>query len=179
MARYQDSTVTGVLVRHLYPGEQLQYWAYGVRDLSYILRVLLNLSLAILPGMIIARLFRKEYLVGLTSHRMLILRVQGRWAYVQEITEYPRWYLPPARISGVIATSIRLYDPQRPFRAKFPGGGMPYNRQHAAAIAAVLLYPAQQQQPPPPQQQQPPQQEQEQQQQAPPPQVHQAAAIIP
>jgi hypothetical protein len=138
MARYKDQIVTEVLGKQLHPGEQLQHWAYGVRQPSMGL-ILLLVFLAVLPGLIAVALLTKEYVVGLTSHRLLILRVKGGKAIVQEITEYNRAYLPPSKTStGGLFTHITIKDPQRPFYAKFHRMGMANNRQHAMAIASAL-----------------------------------------
>jgi hypothetical protein len=144
MARYKDPIVTEVLGKQLHPGEQLYNWAYGVKQPPMGLIILLML-LAILPGAIAVALLTKEYVVGLTSHRLLILRVKGGKAVVQEITEYDRRQLPPAKTStGALFTHISLSDPRKPFVAKFHRAGMPKNRDHAMAIAAAIT-PQQQQ----------------------------------
>ena len=138
MARYKDPLVTDLLGKQLHPGEQLYHWAYGVKQPPTGLIVVLML-MAILPGAIATALLTKEYIVALTSHRVLILRVKGGKAAIQEITEYSRGYLPPAKTStGALFTHIALADPAKPFVAKFHRMGMPNNRQHAMAIAAAL-----------------------------------------
>ncbi len=138
MARYKDPIVTEVLGRQLHPGEQLQHWAYGVKQPPMGLIILLML-LAILPGAIAVALLTKEYVVGLTSHRLLVLRVKGGKANVQEVIEYDRRALPPAKTSaGGIFTHIEIKDPQKPFVAKFHRMGMPNNRDQSRAIAAAL-----------------------------------------
>jgi hypothetical protein len=141
MARYKDPIVTEVLSKQLHPGEQLYHWAYGVKQPPIALIALLML-LAILPGAIAVALLTKEYVVGLTSHRLLILRVKGGKVNVLEITEYDRRNLPPAKTStGSLFTHIALADPAKPFAAKFHRMGMPNNRDHARGIAAALQQP--------------------------------------
>lgn len=138
MARYKDPIVTEVLGKQLHPGEQLVHWAYGVKQ-PHIGLIVLLMMLAILPGAIAVALLTKEYVVGLTSHRLLILRVKGGKANVIEIAEYDRRNLPPAKTStGALFTHIALADPARPFVAKFHRMGMPNNREHAMGIAAAL-----------------------------------------
>jgi len=138
MARYKDPIVTETLGKQLHPGEQLQHWAYGVRQPPMGLIILLML-LAILPGAIAVALLTKEYVIGLTSHRLLILRVKGGKCVVQEITEYNRAQLPPAKTdTGSLFTHITLNDPQKPFYAKFHRMGMSNNREHSMAIAAAI-----------------------------------------
>jgi hypothetical protein len=141
MARYKDPIVTETLGKQLHPGEQLQHWAYGVKQPPIGLIFLLFL-LAILPGAIAVALLTKEYVLGLTSHRLLVLRVKGGKCQVLEVTEYDRNRLPPAKTStGGLFTHITLNDPQKPFYAKFHRLGMPKNRDHAMAIAAALPAP--------------------------------------
>lgn len=138
MARYKDLIVTELLGKQLHPGEQLYHWAYGVKQPPMGLIILLTL-LAVVPGAIATALMTKEYIVGLTSHRVLILRVKGGKANVLEITEYDRRNLPPAKTStGTLFTHIALADPARPFVAKFHRLGMTNNRDHAMGIAAAL-----------------------------------------
>lgn len=138
MARYKDQIVTDALSKHLHPGEQLYNWAYGVKQPNMGLIILL-VMIAILPGLIAVALLTKEYVIGLTSHRLLILRVKGGKAQVLEVTEYSRGNLPPAQTStGALFTHIALKDPQKPFKAKFHRMGMTNNRQHAMAIASAI-----------------------------------------
>ena len=138
MARYKDPVVTEAVGKLLHPGEQLQHWAYGVKQPNIGLIILL-VALAILPGLIAVALLTKEYVIALTSHRLLILRVKGGKCVVQEITEYNRAQLPPAKTStGGLFTHITLNDPQKPFYAKFHRLGMPNNREHSMAIAAAI-----------------------------------------
>jgi hypothetical protein len=138
MARYKDQVVTDVLGKQLQPGEQLQHWAYGVKQPNIML-ILLLMCLAILPGAIAVAIMTKEYVVGLTSHRLIVLQVKGGKATIVGKTEYNRAQLPPAKTStGGIFTHIDIKDPQRPFVAKFHRMGMANNRDHSMAIAAAL-----------------------------------------
>jgi hypothetical protein len=138
MARYQDAIVTNVLGQQLQPGEQLQHWAYGVKQPPIWLIILLMCA-AILPGAIAVALMTKEYVIGLTSHRLIILQVSGGKAKVILKWDYWRAQMPPAQTStGALFTHITIKDPQRPFGAKFHRMGMPNNRPHAMAIAAAL-----------------------------------------
>lgn len=138
MARYKDPIVTEVLGKQLMPGEQLQHWAYGVKQPNIGLIILL-MCMAILPGAIAVAIMTKEYVVGLTSHRLIVLQVKGGKATIVGKQEYNRAALPPAKTStGGIFTHITIQDPQRPFVAKFHRMGMPNNRQHAMAIAAAI-----------------------------------------
>jgi hypothetical protein len=138
MARYADAVVTNMVGQQLQPGEQLQHWAYGVKQPNIGLIILL-MCLAILPGAIAVALMTKEYVIALTSHRLLIFQVKGGKCTVVSRQEYWRNQLPPAKTStGALFTHIKLMDPQRPFVAKFHRMGMTNNRPHSMAIAAAL-----------------------------------------
>ncbi|HUS31810.1 MAG TPA: hypothetical protein VMZ53_25085 [Kofleriaceae bacterium] len=141
MARYQDAIVTNVLGQQLQPGEQLHHWAYGVKQPNIGLIILL-MCLAILPGAIAVALMTKEYVIGLTSHRLIILQVSGGKAKVILKWDYYRNQMPAAQTStGALFTHIKIKDAQRPFVAKFHRMGMPRNREHAMAIAAAISQP--------------------------------------
>ena len=126
MAKYDDGRVTALLGSYLYPGEQLYHWAYGTRVPNRFLTVLFLGALGLL-------LFTKHYVVGLTSHRVLVLRIGGN-LQVKEVLEYSRWQLPAARVADRRWTTIELGA----FRADFHKRGVPHNREQARAIAAAL-----------------------------------------
>ena len=98
MARYKDPIVTDVLGKQLMPGEQLQHWAYGVKQ-PHIGLIILLMCMAILPGAIAVAIMTKEYVIGLTSHRLLVLQVKGGKATIIGKQEYNRAALPPAKTS--------------------------------------------------------------------------------
>lgn len=141
MARFKDeSKVTGAFQTHLHPGEQLQHFAYGVKQPPIMLIILLML-LAILPGAIAVALLTKEYLLGLTDKRLIALRFSSGKINVKEVLEYARAQLTPQQVKtskGSIFTHIRIDDPAKPFVAKFHRMGMPNNKMHAEAIADAL-----------------------------------------
>jgi hypothetical protein len=142
MARYKDPIVTEVLGKQLMPGEQLQNWAYGVKQ-PHIGLIIVLMCMAILPGAIAVAILTKEYVIGLTSHRLIVLQVKGGKATIVGKQEYARHQLPPTKTStGGLFTHIKIQDPQRPFVAKFHRMGMPNNRQHSMAIAAAISQPA-------------------------------------
>ena len=137
MARLKDDQATQAFRSYLEPGEQLQHWAYGVKQPHLLLMIPLFV-LGVLPGAIATALLTKNYLVGLTNRRLLVLRVKNRLA-VQEVSEYALNSLPTVKAStGPIFTHLKISDPHRPFAAKFPRLGMPNNRQHSMAIGAAL-----------------------------------------
>ena len=139
MARFKDPNfVAAAFQPYLEPGEQLRHWAYGVKQPSLALIVPL-FFLAILPGAIAVALLTKEYVVGLTDRRFLVLRFKGGKINVQEVLEYPLGSLPPVKASTVgLFTHIKIEDPAKPFVAKFHRLGMPGNREHGQAIEAAL-----------------------------------------
>lgn len=139
MARFKDPNVPAAAFQpYLEPGEQLRHWAYGVKQPSILLMIPL-FALAVLPGAIAVALLTKEYIVGLTDRRFIVLRFKGGKIKVQEITDYPLASLPPVKAStGGLFTHIKIDDPSKPFVAKFHRLGMPGNREHGMAIEAAL-----------------------------------------
>src|SRR5215213_10360607 len=130
MARFKDEEVAAAIRPHLLPGERLRHWAYGVRQPSLLLIILLT------P--LVVALLTREYVAALTDRRLLVLRV-GRKLRVRGLTEYPLEGLPRAETStGALFTHIRIDDAAKPFAAKFHRAGMANNREHALAIAAAL-----------------------------------------
>jgi hypothetical protein len=139
MARFKDPNVPAAAFQpYLEPSEQLRHWAYGVKQPNMLLILPLFL-LAILPGAIAVALLTKEYIVGLTDRRFIVLRFKGKNVNVQEVLEYPLNNLPPVKAStGGLFTHIKIQDPAKPFVAKFHRMGMPGNREHGMAIEAAL-----------------------------------------
>jgi hypothetical protein len=125
---------------YLGPGEQLKYIAYGVKQPNVVL-ILIFTAMFILPGLILVALNTKQYMVGLTGHRLIVLPLFGKGQIkIGEITSYPLDNLPPVIAStGPLFTHIKILDPSKPFIAKFHRyafGGK--NRANAMAIAARL-----------------------------------------
>lgn len=138
MARYKDPVVQSAFAPHLDSGETLQSWAYGVKQPSMLLMIPL-FALAILPGAIAVALLTKEYLVGLTDRRVLVLRVKGGKADVQEVTAYSLDERHAAEAkAGKLFAHLTVEDPARPFQAKFHRLGAPNNHDHALAAARAL-----------------------------------------
>jgi len=139
MARFKDpGIVQAAFQPYLEAGEQLRYSAYGVKQPPIALIAGLTL-LAILPGLIATALMTKEYVVGLTDRRLIVLRFKGKAIKVEEVMEYSLDPLPPAKTStGSLFTHIAIADPAKPFVAKFHRLGMEGNREAAMAIAEVL-----------------------------------------
>lgn len=137
MARYKPELVVETLNQHLQPGETLEHYAYGVKQPHFGLIVVL-IALAILPGLIAVALLTKEYVIGLTDKRLIVLRVSGK-IKVKEVSEYALEGLAPVKTStGGLFTHIKISDQAQPFVAKFHRMGMKENRAHAMAIGDAL-----------------------------------------
>lgn len=139
MARFKDPNVPAAAFSpHLEPGEQLKHWAYGVKQPNMLLMLPLY-ALAVLPGAIAVALLTKEYVIGLTDRRLIVLRTKGKNAKVQEISDYPLNSLSEVQAStGALFTHIKILDSTKPFVAKFHRLGMPGNREQAMAIQTAL-----------------------------------------
>jgi hypothetical protein len=133
MARFKDPNVpAAAFAPYLEPGEQLRNIAYGVKQP--------NILVLALTGGLISALLTKEYVIGLTDRRFIVLRFKGKKVNVQEVMDYRLGgHLPPVKSStGPVFTHIKVEDPAKPFVAKFHRMGMPGNREGAMAIAAAL-----------------------------------------
>ncbi|HEV8321398.1 MAG TPA: hypothetical protein VG389_07280 [Myxococcota bacterium] len=141
MPRPTPENVPPVFAPHLQPGEQLRYFAYGVKQPN-ILLILVLVCLAVLPGLIATAILTKHFLIGLTDKRLLVLRIASMGNHgVKEVLEYPLGSLTPAQVktsTGALFTHIRIDDPAKPFVAKFHRLGMKTNRDHSMAIAAAI-----------------------------------------
>lgn len=139
MARFRDPNIpAAAFTPYLEPGEQLKHWAYGIKQPNIFLIIAL-FALGILPGAIAIAVMTKEYLVGLTDRRFIVLRFKGGKIEVKEVIHYPLDNLPPVKAStGGIFTHIKIADPAKPFAAKFHRLGMSGNREHSMAIEAAL-----------------------------------------
>jgi hypothetical protein len=140
MARFKDPNVpAAAFAPYLEPGEQLRNIAFGVKQPNLLLILPLFL-LAILPGAIAVALLTKEYVVGLTDRRFIVLRFKGKNVQVQEVLDYRLGDhpLPVKSSTGPVFTHIKVEDAAKPFVAKFHRMGMPGNREGAMAIAAAL-----------------------------------------
>ena len=141
MARIKDPNVAAAaFAPYLEPGEQLRHVAFGVKQPNLLL-ILPLFALAVLPGAIAVALLTKEYVIGLTDRRLIVLRFKGKNVSVQEVLDYRlnNGHRPPVKAStGGLFTHIKIEDPAKPFVAKFHRMGMPKNRENSMAIADVL-----------------------------------------
>jgi hypothetical protein len=142
MPKPDNVNVPAAFAPHLQPGEQLKYYAFGVKQPNVGL-IILFMLLGILPGMIAVLLMTKNYFIGLTDRRFVVLRIKSMGNHqVLEVTEYALAALAPGMVqasTGPLFTHIRINDPQKPFIAKFHRMGMKTNREHCQAIEASLM----------------------------------------
>ena len=140
MARFKDpSVVTNAFAPHLEDGEEIKHYAYGVKQPSIWLIILL-MCMAILPGIIAVALLTKEYIVALTGGRFLAIRFSGGKITEKEFLEYQLGEIKDVKTSkGAIFTVIKIKDPTKPFAAKFHRMGMAENREHSQTIADALM----------------------------------------
>lgn len=139
MARFKDTSVMQrALQAQLEPGETLLHWAYGVKQPNIMLIIFLY-CLAILPGIIAVFAMTKEYVVGLTDRRLIVIRFKGNQIAVQDVQAWRLDAMPTVDSStGSLFTHIRVNDPAKPWVAKFHRLGTADNREQAMAIAAGL-----------------------------------------
>jgi TPR repeat protein len=124
---------------YLEPGEQLKYIAYGVKQPNIILIVIFNLMF-IIPGILLVMLGTKQYMVGLTDRRFIILPFSNGIIKLLEVVAYRLNSLAPVIAStGPLFTHIKILDPSKRFVAKFHRHAFAgQNREFAMAIAAEL-----------------------------------------
>ena len=144
MAKLTEEKIKGAFQPQLQDGEELTHWAFGVKQPNIFLIMFLFL-LAILPGAIATALLTKNYLIGLTGRRFIILHIKGfSNAAPKEIIEYSLDELRNMKVhtsTGGIFTHIHIDDPNKPFKAKFHRAFSKTNRPHAMAIAEAISGP--------------------------------------
>ncbi|MFQ5569652.1 MAG: hypothetical protein ACE5G0_08245 [Rhodothermales bacterium] len=141
MAKLNDERIQAAFQPYLQEGEELRYWAFGVKQPNIFLLILL-IALAILPGIIAVFLLTKNYLIGLTDRRFLVLQIKGTSkATVKQITEYGLDEVRGMKVktsTGGLFTHIRIDDAAKPFVAKFHRAFSKNNRPHAMAIGEAI-----------------------------------------
>lgn len=142
MAKLNDERIQAAFQPYLHDGETLRYWAFGVKQPNIFLLIFL-VALAVLPGLIAVYLLTKNYLIGLTDKRFLVLQIKGPGnTTVKEITEYHLDEVRKMKVktsTGSLFTHIRIDDPAKPFIAKFHRAFSKNNRPHAVAISEALV----------------------------------------
>jgi len=145
MSKFNDQTVVAAFQPYLQDGEFLGNAAYCVYQPPQTLGCLFAL-IGLLPGLIYllcSALLSKFYVVGLTNHNLIVLRLASRFGeniQVAEIFGYGLDQLPEIQATfGSLGTALKIKDPLKPFKAVFPMAGVPDNYQRGRVIANVLL----------------------------------------
>jgi len=99
------------------------------------------LLVALLPAAILNVLMTKEYVVGLTDRRLIVLRFTGKLvvkdSFVYDLALLDR----VATKAGSVFTWISIDNKERPFRALFHRSGLADNQAQSRAIAAAVARP--------------------------------------
>ena len=141
MAKLNDERIQAAFEPYLHEGEELRYWAFGVKQPNIFLLIFL-IALVILPGLIAVLFLTKNYIIGLTDKRFLVLQIKGGSnAAVKQIIEYSLDDVHGMTVktsTGGLFTHIRIEDATRPFVAKFHRAFSKNNRPHAMAISEAI-----------------------------------------
>ena len=138
MVKLTDDLMQETLNAHLQAGETLKHWAFGVKQPSILLMVPL-FALAILPGVIATQMLTKNYLIGLTDKRLIVLQVKSiANVELKALTEYTMEELTGRFKVGKLFTHITIESDEKPFKAKFHRMFSKGNREHAEAIGAAI-----------------------------------------
>lgn len=141
MPKITDAMMQNNISEHLEEGETLLHWAFGVKQPS-ILIMLPLFALAILPGILITQRLTKNYLVGLTEKRLIVLKIKGITnAQLLEKHEYALadFKDSPAQFKqGSLFSYITIDTPEQPFSAKFHRMMSKDNRMHVEAIGTAI-----------------------------------------
>ncbi len=141
MPKLSDELIHEAFKPHLQAGEELKHWAFGVKQPS-ILVILPLFALAILPGIIATQMLTKNYLIGLTDKRLIVLQVKSITnGEVKEMMEYDLADFanaPGSSKTGGLFTHITIENAEKPFKAKFHRAFSKSNRAHAMAIGEAI-----------------------------------------
>ena len=86
MAKLTEETIKDTFQPHLQEGEELQQVAFGVKQPNIFLLIAL-IACAILPGLIAVFLLTKNYVIGLTNKRFIVLKIKSMTnSEVKEVT---------------------------------------------------------------------------------------------
>ena len=144
MAKLNDEQIQAAFQPYLQEGEGLQNWAVGVKQLDFLVFFILFL-LAILPGIIANILLTKNFLIGLTNRRFLVLQINSLSnATVKQITEYTLDEVRALKVdtsTGRVFTRIRIDDATRPFVVNCNRAFSKNNRAQAMAISEAIVPP--------------------------------------
>jgi hypothetical protein len=141
MAKLTEERVREAFKPHLQEGEALTHFALGVKQ-PHILLIILLIALAVLPGIIAVFLLTKNYCIGLTNRRFIVLQIASPGNLtVKAVTEYSLDEIKGMKIStstGGLFTHFRIQDEAKPFQAKFHRALAKFNRPNAMAIAEAI-----------------------------------------
>lgn len=141
MAKLTDDRINEIFKPHLQGGETLKHWAFGIKQPSMVI-ILPLMALAIIPGVIATAMLTKNYLIGMTEKRFIVLQIKGMGnGEIKEMIEYQlaEFAGNPAKTStGSLFTHITVEDEAKPFKAKFHRAFSKSNRPHAVAMAEAL-----------------------------------------
>ena len=145
MAKLTKEIVLEAFKPHLHEGEEVTHFALGVKQPNILLIVIL-VALAILPGLIAVILLTKNYCIGLTNKRLIVLQVASLGNLkVKGMTDYSLEELKGMDVktaTGGLFTHFTIKDPHRPFKAKFHRALADFNRPNAMAIAEAISHKA-------------------------------------
>jgi hypothetical protein len=134
MARLNDEKMKAAFAPYLEPGEQVTHVAFGVKQP--------NVLVMLLTGVIFSVLLTKNYVIGLTSRRFLVLQIKSMSnPAVKAAMRYDLAALGKAKVktsTGPLFTHIRIDEPTQPFVAKFHRAYSSTNRPSAMAIATAI-----------------------------------------
>ena len=141
MAIRTDEEIKALFSDYLEPGELLLHTAYGVKQ-PHLLPILGLCLLAILPGILAIHFLIKNYFIGLTGRRFIVLQVKGvASSKITRVVAFNRNDLTSADIKtseNAIFTNIKLIMGEETFIAKFHRAFSKSNRPNASAIAREL-----------------------------------------
>ena len=142
MAKLSDENFYQAVQPHLKAGERVRHFAYGVKEPS--LWVIILLFVTILGALGIG-LMTRHYVVALTDVRVIIVELRpGLFSPTfdaKEVTSYLLVELARMSVSsslGNASTFLRIEDPSRPFEARFYRRVSPGNKPNSQAIAQCI-----------------------------------------
>ncbi|NOR63661.1 MAG: hypothetical protein GQ535_14350 [Rhodobacteraceae bacterium] len=144
MAKLTEELMQETLKQHLQNGEALKHWAFGIKQPSILLMAPL-FALAIIPGVIATQMLTKNYLIGLTDKRLIVLQIKSiANVELKALTEYDREEFksnPGSFKAGKLFTHLKIESAEKPFKAKFHRMFSKGNREHAVAIGEAISAP--------------------------------------
>ena len=141
MAKLNEETIKETFQPHLQEGEELQHFAFGVKQPNIFLLIAL-IACAILPGIIAVFLLTKNYVIELSNKRFIVLTIKSMTnSEIKEVTEYGLDEIKAMEVAtstGGLFTHIEVKNEEKPFKAKFHRAFAQFNRPNAMAIAEAI-----------------------------------------